>query len=65
MKDAAALHSKYISMAEAAGRAPLSPPAKIPPFTHTTYPCFVLKLDRHFAKEEGWHTGAFSVKPRR
>ena len=40
-------------MAEAAGRAPLSPPAKIPPFTHTTYPCFVLKLDRHFAKEEG------------
>ena len=65
VKDAAALHGRYITMAEAAGWRPLDPPAKIPTFTNATYPGFVLKLDSHFAREEGWYTGVFSVKAQR
>ena len=40
-------------------------PAKISTFTHTAYPGFPPKLDRQFAKEEGWYTGVFSVKAQR
>lgn len=65
VKDDAALHDRYITTSAAAGCCPLDPPAKIPTFTHSGYPGFILKLDRHFAREEGWYTGVFSVRPAR
>ena len=63
--DADALHAKYLALAVAAGWTPRSPPTKIPSFTHAAHPGFVLTLDRHFAREEGWYTGVFSARPQR